>query len=467
MTSTNAHSDALVLFGASGDLAYEKIFPALYAMTRRGHLNVPVVGVARSPWDTEGLRDRAHKSISARGSIDPAVFTQLADRLTYVSGDYRDPDTFTQLRTALGPDTASPLFYLAIPPSLFGPVATALADSGLARNSRVIVEKPFGRDEASARSLNGTLHQAFPERDVFRIDHFLGKEPVQNLLYFRFANTFLEPLWNRTYVQSIQISMMEAFGVKDRGKFYEEVGAMRDVFQNHLLQLVALLAMDQPGRDDSASIDAAKLAVLNAARPLGDADVVRGQYRDYRNEPGVAPDSDVETYVAARVSIDNDRWSGVPFLVRTGKSLTSTVTEVHVTLRQPSHLLFDSELRGPRNRISFRLSPNVSIAVTARTKVPGEAMVGEDARLVDHLCADDGMTPYERLLGDAMRGDETLFGSEAGVEAAWRIVDPVLKAGGPIFGYDQGSWGPAQADVLALDGGGWITPRKSGGGKTS
>lgn len=451
------HSDALVLFGATGDLAYEQIFPALQAMTRRGHLDVPVVGVAKPDWTVEQLRARARESVAAHGGVDPEAFGRLAARLSYVSGDYQEPGTFGKLRQALGSATR-PLFYLAIPPSLFGTVASGLARAGLAGQARVVVEKPFGRDLASAKALNATLHESFAEQVVYRIDHFLGKEAVQNLVYFRFANAFLEPIWNAEHIESVQITMAETFGVRDRGRFYEGVGAIRDVFQNHLLQVLSLLAMDRPAAADGRIIDAAKVAVLRAVRPLRPVDVVRGQYRGYRTEAGVAPDSTVETYVAARLTIDNPRWAGVPFGIRTGKCLAATFTEAHVRFKPPAHHLFDAQAAGHRNEIEFRLSPDVSIALTARIKVPGEAMVGEDVCLVEIRDPGDEIKPYERLLGDALRGDRTLFGSEADVEAAWRVVDPILNGDEPPHAYDRGSWGPAEAERIASHSGGWIQP---------
>jgi glucose-6-phosphate 1-dehydrogenase len=450
-------SDALVLFGATGDLAYKQIFPALHAMTRRGHLNIPVIGVAKSLWTVEQLRARARESIAAHGALDPTAFENLAARLCYVAGDYHDAATFDRLRRALG-SLERPLFHLAIPPSLFATVASGLARSGCAAQARVIVEKPFGRDLASAKALNTTMHQWFSEPAVYRIDHFLGKEPVQNLLYFRFANAFLEPIWNRDYINSVEITMSEAFGVRGRGRFYEEVGAVRDVVQNHLLQMVGLLAMDRPSADDGDAIEAAKVALLAAIRPLRTGDMLRGQYRGYRTEDGVAPTSRTETYVAARLEIETQRWAGVPFCIRTGKCLAVTATEVRVRLRRPAHTLFDGNDTRSRNEFSFGVSPDVFIALTARAKLPGEAMVGEDVRLVDHRCPGEEMTPYERLIGDALRGDRTLFGSEAGVEAAWRVVNPILTDDGPVFEYDCGSWGPSEAGRATADAGGWLDP---------
>ena len=445
-------SDALVLFGATGDLAYKQIFPALYAMTRRGHLNIPVIGVAKSRWTVEQFRARARESIAAHGALDPNAFERFAARLCYVAGDYHDAATFDRLRRALG-SLGRPLFHLAIPPSLFATVASGLARSGCAAQARVIVEKPFGRDLASAKALNTTMHQSFSEPAVYRIDHFLGKEPVQNLLYFRFANAFLEPIWNRDHIDSVQITMSEAFGVRGRGRFYEEVGAIRDVVQNHLLQILALLAMERPSADDGDAIEASKVALLAAIRPLRAADLLRGQYLGYRTEDGVAPTSRTETYVAVRLEIENQRWAGVPFWIRTGKCLAVTATDVRVRLKRPANALFDGADTSSRNEFSFGLSPDVFIALTAQAKVPGEAMVGEDVRLVDHRCPGDEMEPYERLIGDALRGDRTLFGSEAGVEAAWRVVNPILAGDEPVFEYHCGSWGPSEAGRAAADGG--------------
>jgi glucose-6-phosphate 1-dehydrogenase len=443
-------SDAFVFFGATGDLAYKQVFPALYAMVRRGELTVPIIGMARAGWTLDKLKDRARDSIQQKGDVDAKVFDKLASQLRYVDGDYTDPSTFDKLKKALGRAT-HPIHYLAIPPSMFGSVVQGLEKSGCAKDARVIVEKPFGRDLASAEALDRTLHEVFPETSIFRIDHYLGKEAVQNLLYFRFANTFLEPIWNRNYVEDVQITMSEKFGVQGRGSFYEEVGAVRDVVQNHLLQVIALLAMDAPAGHEPEAMQQEKLRLFRAMRPLDPKEVVRGQFKGYRDEPGVAKNSQVETFAALRLHIDTWRWAGVPFYIRTGKCLPITATEVRVTLKRPPLAIFDSSEATPSNYFRLRLSPEVVISEGALVKRSGEQMHGDAVELVARHHTDGEMSPYERLLGDAIRGDTSLFTQDACVEAAWQVVDPVLRAGMPVIQYEPGSWGPKQAQSV-VDG---------------
>ncbi|GAC1304600.1 MAG: glucose-6-phosphate dehydrogenase [Steroidobacteraceae bacterium] len=434
----------MVFFGATGDLAYKKIFPALYAMVHRGALDIPIIGMARAGWTLEKLRERAEASIRAAGDAEPECIAKLLALLRYVDGDYADADTYGQLKKSLGSAT-SPIHYLAIPPSLFASVVQGLAKSGCAEHARVIVEKPFGRDLDSARGLDKTLHEVFDEASIFRIDHYLGKEAVQNLLYFRFANTFLEPIWNRVYIKDVQITMAEEFGVQGRGAFYEEVGAIRDVVQNHLLQVIALLAMDAPVGHEAQAMQAEKLRLFRAMRPLDAKDVVRGQFRGYRHEAGVATDSQVETFAALRLHIDTWRWADVPFYIRTGKCLPLSATEVIVNLKRPPLAVFDAMGGSPTNYFRLRLSPEVVIGAGALVKRNGEDMHGEPVELIARHRSQTEKTPYERLLSDAIRGDTSLFTQDESVEAAWRVVDPVLRNPRPVDVYEPGSWGPASA----------------------
>jgi glucose-6-phosphate 1-dehydrogenase len=458
------HSDTLVLFGVTGDLAHKMIFPALYAMVKRGNLKVPVIGVAFPNWSLARLRDRVTDSIKRTCGIDDKrALRQLLSLFNYVSGDYQDPATFAALKKALGHSTR-PAYYLAIPPSLFGTVIEGLGAAKLAEHARVIVEKPFGRDLASAQKLNRIAHSVFPEDSIFRIDHFLGKEAIMNILYFRFANSFLEPIWNRNYVASVQITLAESFGVKGRGAFYETAGCLRDVIENHLFQIVALLAMEPPSGRDFGAVHSAKARVLEAMRPLRSKDLVRGQYAGYRKEPHVARNSDVETFCALRLFIDSWRWEGVPWYLRSGKYLADTATEVMVELKPPPQRLFadSAPADGHTNYLRFRISPGQAVALAARVKLAGKEFVGEQRELFLSEEQPGEEPPYERLLSDAMIGDGALFTREDAVEAAWAVVDPILKRHHRVRLYKRRSWGPKDADSILDQNCHWHNPGPRG-----
>jgi glucose-6-phosphate 1-dehydrogenase len=454
---TNPRSDALVFLGATGDLAYKQIFPALQGLIRDEGFNIPIIGVAKAGWTLDQLKARAKDSLEKHGGIDSAAFAKLCGLLRYVDGDYNDPETFAQLGRELG-QAQRPLHYLAIPPNLFGPVASNLAKLCCPENARVVVEKPFGRDLESARELSRALHEFFPEENIFRIDHYLGKEPVQNILYMRFANPIFEPIWNRDFIRCIQITMAEDFGVQDRGKFYDEVGALLDVVQNHMLQVVANLTIDPPTGEDHDAVRDRKAELMRAVRPLAPDAVVRGQYEGYRSVPGVAPGSNVETFIAIRLEIDSWRWAGVPIYIRAGKMLPVTCTEATVEFKRPPRETFGELVPGNSAHMRIRVSPDFAIGLGVRVKIPGEHMVGRDVELDLHSQAVNAMPPYERLLGDASRGNTEQFSRQDLVEAQWRIVEPILGNVAPLYNYLPGTWGPEESAQLIGRHGYWIDP---------
>jgi glucose-6-phosphate 1-dehydrogenase len=451
-------SDALVFFGATGDLAYKQIFPSLQGLVRDEGLNVPIIGVAKAGWSLDQLKARARDSLSSHSGLDPKAFAKLTSLLRYVDGDYNDPSTYVRLRQELG-DAKRPLHYLAIPPSLFATVAEGLAKLDAGMDARLVVEKPFGRDRESARQLDRILNRYFPEENIFRIDHYLGKEPVQNILYTRFANAMFEPIWNRIHINSIQITMAERFGVQDRGKFYDETGTIRDVFQNHMLQVLASLTMDPPTGEECDAIREQKAALLKAVRPLDVVHVVRGQYAGYQSVPGVKSGSTVETFVAAKLFIDSWRWAGVPIYIRAGKALPLTATEIMVDFKRPPRDCFAEIVSPASGHMRIRISPDVTIALGLRAKRPGEGMVGQDVELILTEQESAFMPPYQRLLGDAMHGIGDLFGRQDIVDAQWRIVDPVLDEKVPPIPYGQESWGPEEANQLIGADGPWHNPQ--------
>jgi glucose-6-phosphate 1-dehydrogenase len=454
---STSQSDAFVFFGATGDLAYKQIFPALQGLIKNEGFNIPIIGVAKAGWDLDHLKARAKDSLEKHGGLDEAAFEKLMSQLRYVDGDYSDAATFTELRSVLG-DAKAPLHYLAIPPSLFGTVAENLAKSGCGENARIVVEKPFGRNLETAIELSNTLHQFFAEKDIYRIDHYVGKEPVQNIVYTRFANPIFEPLWNRNYVRSIQITMAESFGVQDRGAFYDSVGCLLDVVQNHLLQMTATLAMDPPTGEDHDAMRDRKSEILRTIRPLTCDSIVRGQYIGYRDVPGVAHGSTVETFVALKLEIDCWRWAGVPIYIRAGKNLPVTCTEAVIEFKRPPRETFGEMIPNTSAHMRFRVGPDVAIGLGVRVKTPGESMIGHDVELDLHSVPGNDTPPYERLLGDAWRGISELFSRQDIVEAQWRIVEPVLGFTAPYYAYEPGTWGPDESNQLIGADGPWLDP---------
>jgi len=455
---SNLSSDAIVFFGASGDLAYKQIFPALLRLVRDEGISVPIIGVAKSDWNLQNFKERAKDSLEKHGGVDADSLQAFTNLLHYVDGDYRDAGTFAQLRKELG-EAQRPLHYLAVPPSLFAVVAEGLAKSGCAANGRLVIEKPFGHNRATATELNRVLSQYFPEESIFRIDHYLGKEPVQNIIYTRFSNPLLEPIWNRNYVSCIQITMAENFGVQDRGKFYDETGAIRDVVQNHMLQVLANLTMDPPTREDREAERDQKANLLKAVRPLDHEHTVRGQYKGYQKVPGVRPGSTVETFVALKLHIDTWRWVDVPIYVRVGKLLPVTATEIMVEFKRPPFEVFREIVPTSSSHMRMRISPDIAIALGVRVKVPGERMVGKDVELILSETPETEMPPYQRLLGDAFAGNGELFARQDSIDAQWRVVEGILDNITPLYKYDPGTWGPEEAGRLIGNDGPWINPK--------